>query len=52
MDEKDELEIDFDKGEVFNKTKKESYKVTKFPEFMQNLINSGGLMATINSKNK
>ena len=47
MDEKDELEIDFDKGEVFNKTKKESYKVTKFPEFMQDLINSGGLMATI-----
>ncbi len=52
INEKDEIEIDFDNGEVFNKTKNESYKVTKFPEFMQNLINSGGLMATINNKNK
>lgn len=44
IDEGDELEIMFSEGKIINKTKNEEYEVTKFPEFMQNLINDGGLM--------
>ena len=44
LDEGDELEIMFSEGKIINKTKNEEYEVTKFPEFMQNLINDGGLM--------
>ena len=50
IDENDELEIDFGNGEIINKTKKEKYKVASFPEFMQNLIKVGGLMATIENR--
>ncbi len=44
IDEKDELEIDFDNGIISNKSKNENYKVASFPEFMQKLIEAGGLM--------
>lgn len=47
IDEADKLEIDFDKGEIVNHTKNQTYKVASFPEFMQNLIKAGGLMATM-----
>lgn len=47
IDENDELEVDFANGKIINVTKNEIYKVTPFPEFMQNLITNGGLMATI-----
>lgn len=44
IDENDEIEIDFDNGIIINNTKNEKYEVASFPEFMQNLIKSGGLM--------
>ena len=44
IDENDELEIKFSEGIIVNKTKNEEYLVTKFPEFMQQLIEDGGLM--------
>ena len=44
IDENDELEIKFSEGIIVNKTKNEEYQVTKFPEFMQQLIEDGGLM--------
>ena len=44
IDENDELEIKFAEGIIVNKTKNEEYQVTKFPEFMQQLIEDGGLM--------
>ena len=44
IDENDEIEIDFDNGVVTNKTKNEKYEVASFPEFMQKLIEAGGLM--------
>lgn len=47
IDENDELEVDFDNGIIKNKNKNEEYKVASFPEFMQNLIKEGGLMATM-----
>ena len=47
IEEGDEIEIDFDEGIIKNNTKKEEYKATKFPEFMQELISAGGLLKTI-----
>lgn len=44
INENDEIEIDFDNGIVTNKTKNEDYKVASFPDFMQKLIEAGGLM--------
>ena len=44
IDEGDEIEIDFDKGVITNKSKNEKYEVASFPEFMQKLIEAGGLM--------
>ncbi|MBN1898590.1 MAG: 3-isopropylmalate dehydratase small subunit [Spirochaetes bacterium] len=47
VDQGDELEIDFANGEVKNITKNQTYKADPFPEFMQQIINSGGLMSYI-----
>lgn len=44
INENDELEILFSEGKIKNITKSEEYEVTKFPEFMQRLIEDGGLM--------
>lgn len=46
----DEVEIDFDTGIIQNKTKGESYKALPFPEFVQNIINNGGLIEAIRNK--
>jgi 3-isopropylmalate/(R)-2-methylmalate dehydratase small subunit len=43
----DAVEIDLTEGKIYNKTKNETYQATKFPEFMQKLISSGGLMEWI-----
>ena len=43
----DKLEIDLAKGEIKNITKKQTYKAQPFPEFMQKLIKSGGLLSYI-----
>ena len=46
----DEVEIDFDSGVIFNKSKNESYQGQAFPEFMQKIIKAEGLMNYINAK--
>ena len=46
----DEVEIDFDSGMIYNKTKNESYKGQAFPEFMQKIIKAEGLINYINQK--
>jgi len=43
----DEIEIDFDTGVITNLTKNETYQAEPFPEFIQNIIRKGGLMASI-----
>ena len=43
----DEVEIDFDSGVIVNKTKNQSYQGQAFPEFMQGIINAGGLVEYI-----
>lgn len=40
----DRVEIDFDSGVIYNKTKGTQYKGQAFPAFMQDLIAAGGLV--------
>lgn len=46
----DELEVNFDTGEIKNLTKDESYMGQAFPEFMQALIQADGLVNYINTQ--
>ncbi len=48
--EGDELEIDLDKGVLKNKTQKKEYSISKFPGFMQEIINAGGLLEWVKRK--
>ena len=43
----DEIDIDFDTGVITNKTKNKIYQAVAFPEFMQGIINAGGLVEYI-----
>ncbi len=43
--EGDEVSIDMDAGTVTNKTSGKTYSFTPIPEFMQELLNAGGLMS-------
>ncbi len=47
IDAGDEVSVDFDSGVITNITKGETYKAQPFPEFIQNIIRSGGLMNSI-----
>jgi len=44
IEEGDEIEINFDAGVIKNFTKNEEYKFKPLPEFMQKLLDSGGLI--------
>ena len=49
----DKLEVNFDNGVIKNLTKNEEYQGEAFPEFMQKIINSNGLIGYIkNSQEK
>ena len=50
IDAGDELEIDFTTGVINNKSKKQEYQGEPFPEFMQKIINSNGLVNYIKSE--
>ena len=43
----DKLEVNFDTGVIKNLTKNEEYQGQAFPEFMQKIINSNGLIGYI-----
>ncbi|MCD8391353.1 MAG: 3-isopropylmalate dehydratase small subunit [Firmicutes bacterium] len=47
IDALDEVEVDFDTGVITNKTKGKTYQAAAFPPFMQQIINSGGLVEYI-----
>ena len=47
---RDEVQIDFNSGVIFNKTKAKSYKAEPFPEFIQNIIKNGGLLKSLRKK--
>lgn len=40
----DEVEVNFDTGEIKNRTKNETYQAQPFPEFIQKIIASDGLV--------
>lgn len=46
----DEVEIDFETGVIKNLSKNEDYKGQPFPEFMQDIIDKGGLVNFIKNK--
>ena len=50
IDAGDDVEIDFAAGVITNNTKGESYQAEPLPDFMRNLIESGGLVEYVRSK--
>ena len=46
----DQVEIDFNSGRIYNRTKGTEFQGQAFPPFMQELISAGGLVNYINSK--
>ncbi|MFK5977039.1 MAG: 3-isopropylmalate dehydratase small subunit [Sulfurovum sp.] len=45
INEGDTVKVDMDKGEVINISQAKSYKFTSIPDFMQELVDAGGLIA-------
>ena len=43
----DEVAVDFDSGVITNLTTGKSYKAEPFPPFIQNIIQKGGLLASL-----
>ena len=52
IEDGDEVEVDFDSGMIYDRTKGMEFKGQPFPEFMQKLIAAGGLVNYTNSKKK
>ncbi len=44
--------MDFDTGVITNLTKNETYQASPFPEFIKEIIQAGGLMASIQKGGK
>ncbi len=51
IDAGDDVEVDFDSGIIYNHTKGTQFQGQAFPEFMQKIIKSEGLINYINSQN-
>lgn len=49
-DDGDKVSVDFSEGKVYNETKDKSYTVAPFPPFIQNIIQNGGLIKSIENK--
>ena len=47
IDAGDEVAVDYDTGVITNLTKGETYQAEPFPPFIRDMINKGGLMASI-----
>lgn len=43
----DEVEVDFETGRITDKTQGKTFQALPFPPFIQNIIDSGGLLAAI-----
>jgi 3-isopropylmalate/(R)-2-methylmalate dehydratase small subunit len=46
----DVLEVDLSKGRIYNRTQNKEYTAQPFPEFMQKLVEAGGLMNYVRRK--
>ncbi len=44
IEEGDEIEVDYSKGIIINKTKGEEYEIKPLPEFLEQIIECGGLV--------
>jgi 3-isopropylmalate/(R)-2-methylmalate dehydratase small subunit len=51
-DDGDVISVDFEKGIIINQTSKKEWKFEPFPQFVQDLIEKGGLMAKIKEEMK
>ncbi len=51
-EEGDTLSVDFGKGTIRNETRGKEWKFAPFPEFVQDLIDKGGLMAKIKEEKR
>jgi 3-isopropylmalate/(R)-2-methylmalate dehydratase small subunit len=40
----DDIEVDFDKGEVINHTRQKRFSFSRYPDFMMDIVNAGGLI--------
>lgn len=49
--EGDTVEVDFQTGIIYNRTKGTEYQAQPFPEFLQKMIAAGGLVNYVNAKN-
>ncbi len=52
ISEGDEISVDFESGIIENITKGKSYRSQPFPPFIRNIIECGGLLASIEKGNK
>ena len=52
IEEGDQVEVDFDSGKIYNRTKGTEFQGQAFPEFMQRIIKAEGLVNYTNSKRK
>ena len=50
IEDGDQVEVDFDSGRIYNRTKGTEFQGQAFPPFMQNIIEAGGLVNYINNK--
>ncbi|MFW6415438.1 MAG: 3-isopropylmalate dehydratase small subunit [Thermodesulfobacteriota bacterium] len=46
----DQLSVDVDKGEIYNRSREEVYFVPPLPEFMKNILNKGGLVEYVRER--
>jgi 3-isopropylmalate/(R)-2-methylmalate dehydratase small subunit len=44
------LQVDLERGNIYNKTKNKEIKITPFPPFIKNIIDAGGLVHYIKNK--
>ena len=48
ISDKDQVSVDFDTGVITNRTKNETYQAEPFPDFIKEIIRSGGLLKSLN----
>lgn len=48
----DEVSIDFETGKITNETKGETYQALPFPDFIKDIMDKGGLLASLKGEGK